>query len=217
MNSSWLCCASCELPRTAVPWARALTAQLSAGAAVPAHCRLLTRCPRVTQGLQKQHHCSMAFQEQAGQLLWAQLALDSGSVISLAAESKMRNTIVLGGSCWHHLAPVLCQSHRQFCRVSCLLLSSHFPGMLSGCLQPRCLALPANKLLLQLPHWLLPLKCGLPYAGNPSICWELQRRAAKDRIHWTVRRCLGCERYGGEGWFFKNIFNRITKWTSERC
>lgn len=123
MNSSWLCCATCELLKTAVPWAQALTAQLSAGAAVQVHCRLLISCPRVMQGLQKQCHCPMAFQEQTGQLLWAQLALISGSIISPAAESKMRNTVVWGGSCWHHLTPVFCQSHLQFCRVSCLLLS----------------------------------------------------------------------------------------------
>lgn len=58
-----------------------------------------------------------------GQLLWAQLALNSGSVISRAAESQMRITIIWGGLCWDHLAAVFCQSHMQFCRVSGLLLS----------------------------------------------------------------------------------------------
>lgn len=35
MNPSWLCCAGGELPRTAVPWAQAVSAQLGAGAEVP--------------------------------------------------------------------------------------------------------------------------------------------------------------------------------------
>lgn len=59
--------------------------------------------------------------------------------------------------------------------------ASHFPGKLSGCVQPSCLILPATKVLLQLPHRLVPLKRGLHCAGNPSVYWEPQYRAAKKR------------------------------------
>lgn len=83
-------------------------------------------------------------------------------------------------------------------------------GMLSGCLQPSCLALPATQLLLQLPHRLLLLKRDLPYAGNPSIHWGPQYRAAKT---WDT---LNCEMFGlwemwgwGLGFFYFQQDNEV--------
>lgn len=128
-NSSRLCCASKGLDKlnmcTYVLGIAKDSCALSAGptaqpraddAAAPlVPCRLPC-CPRVTQP------CRSISRNKQGNSCEHSSALNTGSLSSPAAESKMRITIVWGGSCWDHLTPVFCQSHLQCCRVSCLLL-----------------------------------------------------------------------------------------------
>lgn len=74
----------------------------------------------------------------------------------------------------------------------------HFPGKLSGCVQPSCLVLPTPTVLLWLWHRLVPLKRGLCCAGSPRVYWEPQYRAAKTGYIELWGDVWGCEGYRGE-------------------
>lgn len=126
----------------------------------------------------------------------------------------------LVGTIWHQFsASHICSfvvSPASLCPPAAtndtLPAASDFPGKLPGCLQPSCLLLPATQLLLWLPRRLLPLKHGSCMLETPIHTGNLNTVLQRHTICWTVRRCLGYDRYGCEGWFFFfNIFIRKRK------